>query len=313
MVAGVSAAVDPMARTYYETEPQQLKGVIGGVPGAASYESLRSGGAGLEPEMAARLDSLLAGQVLVILVILGGTIVGRNLVRPKGVGAAWYGEGAVTDSLGFFVAAILTLCVFSYLLGDNALYRLAEHLFVAVAVGYVFIVALHQVLWAKLLSPMLGALDDGNMGRVLLLLVPLLLGLLLLFKSSRRAGPLSWFGNLSVAFLLGVGAAVAIAGGLLGTLLPQVGGASDVTRYVTRYGTVLGLLSGIVAVVGTVGVLLHFDLWLWRGAFGAVPQLCGADLGWCGAVVCADHLWRASCDDFLVTPTVVDGADSISH
>ena len=164
----------------------------------------------------------------------------------------------MTDSIGFFVAAILTLCVFSYLLGDNALYRLAEHLFVAVALGYVSIVALHQVLWAKLFSPMLGALDDGNTGRVVLLLVPLVLGLLLLFKSSRRAGPLSWFGNLSVAFLLGVGAAVAIVGGILGTLLPQVGGASDVTRYMTRYGTVPGLLSGIVAVVGTVGVLLHF-------------------------------------------------------
>ena len=41
----------------------------------------------------------------------------------------------MTDGLGFFVAAILTLCVFSYLLGDNALYRLAEHLFVAVAVA----------------------------------------------------------------------------------------------------------------------------------------------------------------------------------
>ena len=173
----------------------------------------------------------------------------------------------MTDSLGFFVAAILTLCVFSYLLGDNILYRLAEHLFVAVAVGYVFIVALHQVLWAKLLSPMLGALDDGNTGRVLLLLVPLVLGLLLLFKSSKRAGPLSWFGNLSVAFLLGVGAAVAIAGGLLGTLLPQVGGASDVTRYVTRYGPVLGLLSGIVAVVGTVGVLLHFTFGSGEGRF----------------------------------------------
>ena len=91
IVAGVSAAVDPMARTYSETEPQQLKGVTGGVLGAASYESLRSGGAGPEPEMAARLDSLLAGQVLVILVILGGTIVGRNWIRPKHV--AQHGTG----------------------------------------------------------------------------------------------------------------------------------------------------------------------------------------------------------------------------
>jgi hypothetical protein len=85
VVAGVSAAVDPMARTYYETEPQQLKGMLGGVLGAASYESLRSGGIGLAPGMAARLDSLLAGQVLVILVILAGTIAGRNRIRPKGV------------------------------------------------------------------------------------------------------------------------------------------------------------------------------------------------------------------------------------
>ena len=85
LVAGVSAVVDPMARTYYETEPQQLQGLIGGVPGAASYSTLQSGGAGPDPEMAARLDSLLAGQVLVILVILGGAIAGRNRSRPKKV------------------------------------------------------------------------------------------------------------------------------------------------------------------------------------------------------------------------------------
>lgn len=173
----------------------------------------------------------------------------------------------MTDGLGFFVAAILTLCVFSYLLGDNVLYRLAEHLFVAVAVGYAVVVALHQILWAKLLSPMLVAASDGNAGRVLLLFIPLALGALLLFKSSRRAGPLSWFGNLSVAFLLGVGAAVAIAGGLVGTLLPQIEGASDVTRYVTRYGPVLGLFSGIVVVVGTVGVLLRFRFGSGEGRF----------------------------------------------
>jgi Double zinc ribbon len=92
MVAGVSASVEPIARTYYETDPQQLKGVTGGVPGAASYESLHSGGAGLEPQMAARLDSLLAGQVLVILVILAGTIVGRNRIRSKGVGQRGMGR-----------------------------------------------------------------------------------------------------------------------------------------------------------------------------------------------------------------------------
>ena len=46
------------------------------------------------------------------------------------------GWTAYLDAAGTWVAVILTLFVFSYLLGDNALYRLAEHIFVGVAVGY---------------------------------------------------------------------------------------------------------------------------------------------------------------------------------
>lgn len=178
----------------------------------------------------------------------------------------------LADSLGFIVAAILTLCVFSYLLGDNALYRLAEHLFVGVAIGYVTIVAFHQIIIGKLLVPIgdivgkllarsagsTEAVGPSDMFRLLLLLIPLVLGVMLLFKSSRRPGLLSWLGSLTVAFLLGVGAAVAIAGGLLGTLLPQVNATADLAHYATRYGPGLALFSGVIALVGTVGVLLHF-------------------------------------------------------
>jgi hypothetical protein len=165
------------------------------------------------------------------------------------------------ESVGFFVAAILTLVVFSYLLRDNALYRVAEHLFVGAAVGYAVVVAFHQVFMSKLLRPIVDALSIGNpegLARAGLLLIPLVLGLFLLGKSSRRAGPLSWLGSLSVAFLLGVGAALAIGGGLLGTLFPQAGATADLTRYVERYGAGLGLFSGLVALAGTIGVLLHF-------------------------------------------------------
>jgi hypothetical protein len=165
------------------------------------------------------------------------------------------------ESVGFLVAAILTLVVFSYLLRDNVLYRAAEHLFVGAVVGYVVVVAFHQVFMAKLLMPMVDALSTGKpdgLARAGLLLIPLILGLLLLFKSSRRAGPLSWLGSLSIAFLLGVGAALAIGGGLLGTLFPQIDATADINRYVERYGPALGLFSGLVALAGTVGVLLHF-------------------------------------------------------
>jgi hypothetical protein len=73
--AGVSASVAPLARPYYETEPKQLVGMVAGVQGTAGYEALRSGQAGLPDALAARLDSLLAGYAILLLVLLVGNVV----------------------------------------------------------------------------------------------------------------------------------------------------------------------------------------------------------------------------------------------
>jgi hypothetical protein len=156
---------------------------------------------------------------------------------------------------GTLVAVVLTLFVFSYLLGDNLLYRLTEHIFVGVSIGYAAVVAFHAVLASKLLAPLATALSEGNSDQILLLIVPLVLGLLLLTKPIRS---LSWLGSISVAWLLGVGAALAIGGALLGTLLPQMDATADLAYYVTRYGPGLGLFSGLTVLVGTIGVLFYF-------------------------------------------------------
>ena len=164
-------------------------------------------------------------------------------------------ETSLLDMGGTLVAAILTLFVFSYLLGDNVLYRFAEHLFVGVAVGYGMVVVFHTVLSSKLVMPLVEALSNGDWGRVLMLGISLLMGLLLLTKPFKA---LSWLGSLSVAFLVGVGAALAISGAMLGTLLPQIDATANISYYVTRYGSALGWFSGAVVLVGTIGVLIHF-------------------------------------------------------
>jgi hypothetical protein len=172
------------------------------------------------------------------------------------------------DSLDTVVAVLLTLFVFSFLLGDNVLYRLAEHLFVGIAVGYAVVIAFHSVLAPRLLLPVVEGLEGQSWGQMSLSLIPLLFGLLLLLKPLRS---LSWWGNLSVALLLGVGAALAIGGALLGTLIPQVTAAGDMPRYATTYGPGLGLFSGIVVVVGTIGVVLHMTFG--RGREGRLSAL----------------------------------------
>ena len=50
------------------------------------------------------------------------------------------------DLIAGWVSLVLTLLVFSYLLGDNFLYRIAMHVLVGVAAGYAAIVAVESVL-----------------------------------------------------------------------------------------------------------------------------------------------------------------------
>lgn len=168
-------------------------------------------------------------------------------------------DAPVIETIGTLVGIVLTLLVFSYLLGDNALYRLAEHLFVGVAVGYAVVIAFHNVLAPKLITPLVGAVGAEDWGQVTLLLIPLVMGLLLLLKPFKS---LSWLGNLSIALLLGVGAALAIGGALLGTLWPQIDATANLSTTAELYEPGWGLFSAIVVLVGTIGALFHF----YRGA-----------------------------------------------
>ncbi len=117
------------------------------------------------------------------------------------------------EDVGLIAGLVLTLMVFSYLLGDNVLYRLAVYVFVGLVAGYVSIVVVESVLipW---FDTTLNSEDNATFATGM---IPVLIGVLLLFKSSKRLGR---FGNLGIAFVIGVGAAVAVAGALTGTLLP---------------------------------------------------------------------------------------------
>lgn len=155
----------------------------------------------------------------------------------------------MSEVFAVWIAALLTLMVYSYLLADNPLYRLAQHLFVGSSVGYAVVVVVHNVLRPRLADPLLQ--DPGaNWPYVL----PLLLGLLLL---SKARGSLAWLGNSSMAFLFGVGAALAIGGALVGSFLPQIQ-ASWVSLSPASAGGARAAVNNLLLAVGTLGTLAYF-------------------------------------------------------
>jgi len=150
------------------------------------------------------------------------------------------------EQIGLWLGFILTLMVFSYILGDNVLYRLAVYIFVGLAAAFIAIVTWDSVIWpwinGTLLSPTAG-IGDRVIG-----VVPLILGLLLLLKASPPFGRL---GNLALAFVIAIGTAVALVGAITGTLLPLVNSSSS-TLSVNR-------INGILLILGMVCTLIYFQ------------------------------------------------------
>jgi hypothetical protein len=157
-------------------------------------------------------------------------------------------------SIGTLIAALLTFMVWSYLLGDNPAFRIAEHLFVGIAVGYAVLVA-----WFSVMQPALfGAVAPQSPA---LAAVPLVLCLLLMAKV-RPAW--SGVGNIAVAFLVGVGAALAVGGALFGTLGPQVAATASLSLDPADYGDTQSALASpflwqnLAVLVGTIGTFFYF-------------------------------------------------------
>ncbi len=135
---------------------------------------------------------------------------------------------ALLSDAGLWIGLLLTLALFSLLLGDNALARVAQHLLVGAGLGYAALLAVQYVISMRLLAPL-------AQGRWLTHSAPLLLGLLLLAAGIERIAAqgrahtpqsaartaLQTAGVLPIALLLGVGIAAGVVGVVQGTLLPQ--------------------------------------------------------------------------------------------
>jgi hypothetical protein len=176
------------------------------------------------------------------------------------------------DAIGMFLGAALTIFVFSYLVGDNFLYRLALHIFLGALVGYVFGMTIYQV-WGKLIADPLREDLIGNVA----LIIPVGIGLgLFVFKSTPR---LAYIGNFFLSPLIGFGIAVALVGALAGTLAPQF----EATASATSTNDPLKLFQGTVITVGTVCTLLAFDFTFTQKRRG-LGEVLGKVIGWAGKV-----------------------------
>ena len=151
-----------------------------------------------------------------------------------------------------WIAALVTLAVWSYLVGERRLLRAAQLLLAGLATGYLALIAIREVLVPQLISPLLGSADRHPELLIDLVLVAILVGARWL---PRRVVA------VPAAAVVGGTAGFALGGAVTGTLLPQL--AAGIVTSGSGPG---GALSGIVGLAITVPVLLAFLHGTPRGA-----------------------------------------------
>ena len=169
------------------------------------------------------------------------------------------------DFFGIWIAAFLTLCIYSFLYRDNPFYRFAEYLFVGMSVGYSIVLSYHQGFIPFAWEPFKGAVTGESL-LGLIKLIPIGIGLLFFSGLSPRH---TWLIRYPSAILIGVYSGLAIPNVLRANIFEQtrgtvepfsvihnnVAGLIEPIPPVEFYGLIIG---AVLMVIGVICTLTYF-------------------------------------------------------
>jgi hypothetical protein len=160
----------------------------------------------------------------------------------------------MTDPIGTWLAALLTLAVLSFLYRDNPVFRTAESLFAGVSLGYYVGIVLDQTLRPNLFEPLVANFAQNND-----LLIAGVLGALLYMRYVPRVGWVARYGlAVYVAYYIGV----EFTRKVHGEVLPQTGRTIQPLNQ-WSFESVAAFFNSpsflaLMAIVGTYSVLIYF-------------------------------------------------------
>ena len=166
--------------------------------------------------------------------------------------------------LGAWIAAALTLFIFSFLYKDNPFYKFAEHLFVGVSAGYAVVAGVRRVIIPNMVEPVL----QGDY----IYIVSGIMGLMML---TRIFPKISWISRWAIAFTVGVGSGYSIITYLHSNALDQVKATLLPLSSFNNILLIVGVLTGLIYFFfskehkGIFGGAAKVGIWFLMVAFGA--------------------------------------------
>ncbi len=142
---------------------------------------------------------------------------------------------AISTNIWIWIAALLTLAIYSFLYKDNIFYKFAEKLLVGISIGYILSVYWHNTIIAKVWNPLVHDKD-------FLIIIPLILGLLMF---SRLIPKYAHFSRIPIAFVVGVGTGMSVPSSFE-NLFKQVQGTMPAEFTINNVIIIVGVISTLV-------------------------------------------------------------------
>ena len=176
------------------------------------------------------------------------------------------------DVIGVWIAAALTLCIFSFLYRDNPFYKFAEHLFVGCSAGYWMVIQYREVivpnLYGRLAHAWTEAATHHRFDSDWSYLIPAGLGLLLVMRLFPKV---AWVSRWPLAFLVGINAGFTIVYYMEARILKQVN--ATILPLVVQHDIAQSVQNTII-VVGVLCALMYFYFSVeHKGVFGGTSRV----------------------------------------
>lgn len=194
-------------------------------------------------------------------------------------------------TLGIWIGALFTLFILSFLIKDNPFYKVAESCVVGVSAAYWMVIGF----WTTLVPNLIGKLSPALVRSWAmpglspdeephyLYLVPLILGIMLLWRLAPKGG---WISRWPMAFIIGVFCGLRLVSFLHADFLSQIrngivplwvetGGSFDFWESLRNVFLVVGVLACLVYFFfsiehrGVVGKTARLGIWFLMVTFGA--------------------------------------------
>lgn len=151
-------------------------------------------------------------------------------------------------TVGLWIAAGLTLAIYSFLYKDNPFYKMAEHVYVGVSTGYVLCTLGVEVIKSDLYFPL-----KEDFGANFYLLIPGILGLMMFTRFSKQY---SWLSRYPLAIIIGITVGYAAPNNIQAVILRH--GGAVIQPLWAPDGGFWAAVNTIIAIACVVSILIYF-------------------------------------------------------